>query len=252
VTARLALAERVRLGARRLIPRTVLRRLRPGSIPAPGRVDLGDLRRTRPISRHFGFERGQPIDRWYIERFLAAHATDIRGRVLEAGDASYTDRFGGGAVSRSDVLHVRSDARGATIVGDLADGSTIPSDAFDCIVLTQTLHLIFDLRAAVATLHRALAPGGVLLATVPGISQLERGEWADTWYWSLTPAAARRLLESVFEPDAVTVAGHGNVLASVAFLEGLASAELEPTDLAVDDPAYPLVVTVRAVKAGST
>ena len=63
----------------------------------------------------------------------------------------------------------------ATIVADLADAAHIPADAFDCIILTQTLHLIFDVRAAVATVRRILAPGGVVLATVPGISQVDRG-----------------------------------------------------------------------------
>src|SRR3954468_17948301 len=91
---------------RSVVPRAVLRRVRPGSVPAPGRVDFGDFRRTRPLSAHFGFERGRPIDRFYVERFLADNAEAIRGRVLEIGDATYTHRFGGNRVTQSDVLHV--------------------------------------------------------------------------------------------------------------------------------------------------
>ena len=85
--------------------------------------------------------------------------------MLEIGDNSYTLRFGGAEVTRSDVLHVDDSNPHATIVGDLADGGALPEAAFDCIVLTQTLHLLFDLRGAVAHLHRMLAPGGALLAT---------------------------------------------------------------------------------------
>jgi SAM-dependent methyltransferase len=119
-------------------------------------------------------------------------------------------------------------------------------------VLTQTLHLVFDMRSAVAALHRALKPGGILLLTTPGISQVDRDEWTASWYWSLTAAAARRLLNEHFRPDAVAVVAHGNVFAAAAFLYGLAFEELDRTDLDVDDPSYPVIVTARAVKVNDT
>ena len=240
---------RIREAGRRWMPRGVLRRLRPGSLPAPGRTDFGDLRRTRPVSRHFGFERGLPVDRMYVEMFLAAHAADVRGRVLEVGDSSYTRRFGGDRVTRSDVLHVDAAAPGATIVADLADAADIPSDAFDCLLITQTLQLVYDARAAIRTMHRILAPGGTALVTVPGISQLDAGEWRSRWYWSFTEASATRLFADHF-PGAVTVEVHGNVLAAVAFLEGLAAGELQADELAVRDPSYPVTIAIRAVKSG--
>ena len=233
------------------MPRTVQRRLRPTSLPAPGRVDFGDFRRTQPISRHFGFERGQPIDRFYIERFIVANAKDVRGRVLEIGDATYTRQFGADRVTHSDVLHVVEGSPGATIIGDLTAADHIPSDAFDCIVLTQTLQLIYDVPAAIATIHRILAPGGVLLATVPGISQIERGQWRDTWFWSFTVPAARRRFEERFAPTDVWVEASGNALAAVAFLEGLAAHELREDELLAFDEAYPVLVAIRAVKGGS-
>src|SRR5215210_7162112 len=54
---------------------------------------FGSLRRVTPLSRYFGFDRGLPIDRYYIENFLARQAEDIHGRVLEIGDNSYTQRY---------------------------------------------------------------------------------------------------------------------------------------------------------------
>ena len=235
--------------ARTYLPRVVLRRLKPSYAPAPGRVDLGDLRRTRPFSAHFGSERGQPVDRYYIERFLEQHAADIRGRVLEVGDATYTRRFGGDRVTVSDVLHVDRDAPGATVIADLSDADHVPGDAFDCIILTQTLHLIYDFTGTVTTLRRILAPGGVVLVTVPGITQIDTGEWAHSWYWSFTIHSVRRLFGEEFGPENLTVEQHGSVLSAVAFLEGMASGELTEAELAVDDPAYPVFVGVRAVKA---
>ena len=232
----------------RYTPRALVDWLLGRRSPPPGAVRFGSLRRLTPISRAFGFDRGQPVDRYYIESFLAAHARDVRGGVVEIGDDAYTRRFGGDLVTRSDILHVNADNPRATIVADLASAEQIPPDSFDCVIVTQTLHLIYDVAAAVRTIHRILRPGGVCLATVPGISQVDSGAWQDYWFWSLTPAAARRLFGDVFGADAVGVKAHGNVLASAAFLYGLASRELTRAELDHHDPSYPLVVTIRAVK----
>lgn len=211
---------------------------------------MGDLRRLEPVSREFGFDRGTPIDRHYIERFLAAHSGDIRGRVLEVGDDSYTRRFGGARVGVSDVLNVRPGG-GTTIVSDLSSGAGIPDDAFDCLVVTQTLHLLWDVAAGVRTMLRVLKQGGVLLLTVPGtISQIERGQWRTTWYWGFGPLAVQRLFGEIFGPENVEVTVHGNVLTSTAFLQGLSAEELKPAELELNDPLYPLLITVRALKTG--
>ena len=126
---------------------------------------------------------------------------------------------------------------------------TISINAFDCIVLTQTLHLIYDTRAALRTLHRILKPGGVLLATFPGISQLDHHEWAESWYWGFTTRSARWLFNEVFPADNVEIAAHGNVLAAISFLHGLAEEELSREELDYRDPDYELLITVRAKKA---
>jgi SAM-dependent methyltransferase len=216
------------------------------------RVDLCDLRRLTPISRSFGFERGLPIDRFYIEAFLERHSADVHGRVLEIGDAAYTHRFGGERVSCADVLGLRSDNPNATIVADLARADHLAADAFDCIIFTQTLQFIYDAAAAVSTLHRILRPGGVLLASFPVLSQICRYDmdrWGD--YWRFTEASLRRLLQGVFEPAAIEVDSPGNVLAAICFLHGLAAEELKPAELAYRDPDYPLVVLARAAKGGA-
>ena len=206
-------------------------------------------RSLAPVSRVFGFDRGRPIDRYYIESFLDAHRGDVRGRVLEIGDATYTHRFGGGRVSTADVLHARPDNPLATIVGDLETGVGVPREAFDCIVLTQTLPFIFDTHAAVRHTHAALRPGGVVLATMGGISQISRFDmdrWGD--FWRFTTLSARRLFELAFGPRCVEVQSHGNVLAATAFLQGRATQELRPGELDHHDPDYELLITVRARK----
>ena len=218
-------------------------------VPPVGRVRVGDLRRLTPISQSFGFDRGLPVDRYYIERFLARNVAEIVGRVLEVGDDGYTRKFGGLRVTRSDVLHVAMGNPRATFVGDVTDPRVLPDNAFNCIIFTQTLQLIYDVRAAVVQLHRALAPGGVVLVTAPGIGQIDRGEWGKTWFWSFTSAAMERLFGDVFGPDAVMVRRYGNVFAATMFLQGLAVEELDPSDLDPIDRAYPVIVSVRARKA---
>lgn len=215
------------------------------------RVRWGSLRRTEPISRVFGLDRGQAIDRYYIEAFLARHRQDIKGRVLEIGDPDYTRRFGADRVARSEVLHAIPGNPAATLIGDLATGEGIPAGAFDCLILTQTYPFIFDVQAAIAHSQAALKPGGVLLATLPGVSQISRYDmdrWGD--FWRFTDASARRLFGAVFGVENVRVETYGNVLTACAFLQGLAAHELKREELDYQDPDYQLIITVRAVKAG--
>jgi SAM-dependent methyltransferase len=240
-------------GWRRFVPAPVRSRLRPLRAayldwrrrrpPA-----LGDLRRVTPIDLNWGFERGTPIDRVYVEEFVGTHAADIRGRVLEIAAPDYTTRFGNG-VERVDILMATEGNPEATIVGDLTDAPQLPSDAFDCAIVTQTLQFVYDVRAALATLHRVLAPGGVLLTTVPGITKIsppedeQYGEW-----WHFTARSARRLAEEAFGPGNVEARSYGNVLSAAGFLYGLAASDLEPEELEAHDRLYEVIVGVRAVK----
>jgi SAM-dependent methyltransferase len=235
------------LARRRTTPEQRARLKRLTQWPPVGRVRLGSLKRTRPISRNYGWERGTPVDRFYIERFLSAHAGDIAGRVLEIGDDEYTRRFGGGRVTKSDVLHAGPGNPQATIVGDLADAPEIADGSFDCVICTQTLLLIYDLKAAVATLHRILAPGGVALVTVPGVSRICREE-ADEWgdYWRFTSDSARRLFTDEFGDGDVQVQAFGNVLAATAMLHGLAAEEVKPQRLDDRDRDFEVLIGVTA------
>lgn len=218
--------------------------------PRVGKVRLGDLASTRPVSLTFGFDRGLPIDRCYIEGFLELHAVDIQGRVLEVGDDAYSRRFGGDRISQQEILHIHHGNPLATIVGDITDPTVLVKESFDCMVLTQTLHLIYDFHTAVARIFAALRPGGVALITVPGITPVDRDEWGETWHWAFTRTSILRVFTEAFGSGEVTVTHYGNVFAATAFLHGLAVSEVDRQKLDVVDNAYPVILGVRARKAG--
>lgn len=217
--------------------------------PPVGWVRFGSFRQVHPIDSAYGFRWGQVIDRYYIEDFIRQHADDIHGHVLEVADNGYTRRYGATRVSRSDVLHYTRDNPKATIISDLTDARNISNDTFDSIILTQTLQFIYEIRAAINTLHRILKPGGVLLATCHGISQISHYDmehWGE--YWRFTSLSARKLFSEVFPEDGVAVQAYGNVLAATAFLHGLTAQELRREELDYQDPNYEVILGIRAIK----
>lgn len=229
---------------------TAFRRRNRLQWPRAGTIDFGGFDRLSPVSQVFGYDRGKPIDRHYIETFLAANRADIRGRCLELGDPAYINRFGQG-VTQADVLHYVAGNPQATIVGDLADAPHIPDDSFDCIIFTQTLQMIWDPQAALRTLHRILKPDGVALVTSAGIAKIGRRLGRDPWgeYWHLTGQSLERAAAEVWGPAQVRLVTYGNVMTACAFLQGLAAEELLPLHLDHHDPDFEVIVAARLKKA---
>jgi SAM-dependent methyltransferase len=217
--------------------------------PRVGHIDWGDFDTTRPINANWGYERGAPIDRYYIGGFLKRYAGDIRGRVLEVADNEYTKTFGGARVEKSDILYPTKDNPRATIIADLTIPDQVTEKLFDCIICTQTLQFIFDVRVATASLFRFLKPGGVLLLTVPGITKIspeDRDRSGD--FWRFTAESLQRLLATEFPEQAVTVETQGNVKSSLGLLHGISAGEIPTIELDQRDDHYPLLVSARAVR----
>lgn len=213
--------------------------------------DWSVLRNVRPYRQRFGIDRGEPIDRFYIEKFLATNQELIRGRVAEIGDGNYTRRFGGPQVERSDILDINEKNDQRTMTIDLTQTDSAPEDVFDCIVCTQTLFEIRDCVAAIRTLKKMLRPGGVVLATVPGICQTVRGPMlggaGDDW-WRFTARSAGKVFCNAFSDANVTVQTYGNVLTATALLHGLVQEELTQAELEYHDPDYEVIIGIQAAK----
>ncbi len=210
--------------------------------------DWYNLRSTSPVSSIFGFNRGTPIDRVYIEHFLKENSSLITGVVLEISENTYCKKYGTG-VEKYEILHATPDNSNATIIGDLTNPDSLPDSAVDCFVCTQTFNFIYDFKAAIRGAYRLLKPGGTLLATASGLSQISRYDmdrWGD--YWRFTDLSARKSFGEVFGEENVTVTVYGNVLSCVAFLEGISSEELTKAELFHRDPDYQMTLAIKATK----
>jgi hypothetical protein len=212
-----------------------------------GGLNWGDLRRQQPVSDKWGFDRGQPVDRYHIENFLQRHAADIRGKCIEVMNGAYVKRFGGGAVEQADVIDINTRNANATIVGDLVDPATLPHSHYDCFVLTQTLPVIFDCAAVIRNGYAALRPGGVMLITAPCLCRYSPHPED---FWRFTDKSLSRLIAENSDAASVEVESYGNLVSSIAFLVGLASGELEKDELEHRDARFPLLVSARVCKPG--
>jgi SAM-dependent methyltransferase len=242
------ISEKLRASIKKVVPASVYKPIMSRWRRRPI-VRWGNVRRLQPFSAEMGLDRGHGIDRYYIESFLQEHSADIKGTVLEIADNNYTVQFGVN-VERSEVLHAVAGNPRATIVGNLETGENIPANAFDCIICTQTFPFLYDFKGAIRSCHRALKPGGVLLATFAGITQISRYDmdrWGD--YWRFTTLSTKRIFAEIFDLPDVTVSAHGNVLTSVSSLLGLAAEDLKKSELDYVDRDYEQLITVRAVKS---
>lgn len=215
------------------------------------RIEADVFQRTSPLSHDWGYDRGTPADRPLIEKFLAAHRADVQGIVLEVQEDDYTRRFGGQKVLRADVIDVDPRNPRATAIADLRAPHQIASETYDCIILTQTLHVVDDMPAVVAQCHRLLRAGGVLLATLPCASRvcLEYGQAGD--FWRVTEAGARHLFGDEFGSAEVETTPLGNAIVSAAFMLGMADSDLPGSAYDATDPYFPMLIGVRARKTRS-
>jgi SAM-dependent methyltransferase len=241
-----AVARSLESGLRQVLPapaRRLLRRL----------VDLVRLPTGRarlpvgvsPLSQRWGFDRGMPIHRFFLEQFLQECSSDIRGHGLEFQQDEYATRFGGVAIAKLDILHLDASNPRATIVADLTKANAIPSHCFDCIICTYTLHLIYELDKAVLQLHRILKPHGALLVAVPHVSMCD-----PTMHelWRFTPEGLQQVLARAFGSEHVLVQAYGNSLTAAGEIRGLVAREFIPAELSWHDPRFAVEVCARAVK----
>ncbi|MBI4232786.1 methyltransferase domain-containing protein [Candidatus Peregrinibacteria bacterium] len=200
------------------------------------------------MSDVYGFDRGTPLDRYYIENFLSENAKLLKGVVLEVLNDNYTKKYGGDNVSRSDVLDIDPKNKQANIRADLRNTQNLPPNVYDCIILTQVLQFIDDVDAAIASAYRMLKPGGTLLCTLPSVSRIDCVAKEEGDYWRFTKASATYLFAKHFKGENLVISAFGNVFVDVCFLEGIALEEITKKELDYVDSNFPLLICVKAIK----
>jgi hypothetical protein len=212
------------------------------------KVNWYNLRSLEPISKVFGLDRGTPIDRVYIENFLENNKQYINGVVCEISTNLYSKKYSNN-VSKYEVMHYTNDNPQATIIGDLTDLSSLPEGNIDCFILTQTLNFIYDFKLAIKGVHRMLNKGGFALVTVAGISQISRHDmerWGD--FYRFTDLSIKRAFEDIFGKGNIEVKSYGNILTSIAFLQGISAEELTKKEIFHQDNDYQVIITILARK----
>lgn len=197
---------------------------------------------TVPASKAFGTERGKPIDRYYIEKFLDDNKQSIRGETLEIAETTYSLKYGEDRIKHAYMLHVNGWGDNA-IKGNLETGEGLEECRYDTLVITQTLMFTYDLRSVAENIYKTLRHGGTAFVTVAGISQISRYD-ADRWgsYYSFHEDALYRLFEPLFGQENVSVKSYGNVKTAIAMLYGLCCEDLVESDYVIYDEDYPVII----------
>jgi hypothetical protein len=201
----------------------------------------GNMLRRRPFSSCYGADRGTPVDRWYLRRFVVEHLDLIRGDVLEVQGAEWAALADPDQVSRVEIIDLDPRNVRATLIADLCQPAALPEAAYDCAIVFQTLQYLSDVPQALRNLWAARRPGGVVLLSAPVTSRLDPTCGPSGDLWRFTPAGLEHLVVSAIPDAVVSVSGYGSVATGVAFLLGLPAEKLSARQLAWHDEAFPLI-----------
>lgn len=210
--------------------------------PVASSLAWGDLRRLVPICPWFGFSRGTPIDRYYLEHFARDVREQVCGCVVDIGGRpAFWQKLGFARVSRRCVVDIAPQS-GVDVVGNAADPLLFEADSVDGVLAFNVLEHCPVPQAVVDAVRRWLRPGGKLFCMVPSVQRVHR---MPSDYCRLLPAA----LEVLFR-DWSTMRLHvyGNPLTSIAALMGVAAEELDVGELDALHPDYPVATCAVATK----
>ena len=204
------------------------------------------LNQIQPQSRIFGAERGNPIDRYYIDAFLKYALNNIEGdvnSVIEIGEDRYSSKLFPNSKTKDLFLLEKG--------MDLTNSQSYIHNKYDVFICTQTLNFIYDVREAVNGIYNSLHRDGYAIVTVQGnigqISEHDYNSWGD--YWRFTEMGICKLFDDVFGEKNVMSIAYGNVMAATAFIQGLCYEDIENKQLLdYSDPLYSILVGVVARK----
>jgi SAM-dependent methyltransferase len=179
----------------------------------------------------------------------------VRGRALEIGTTATLHQYGGPNLWCAEALDLTAHEQDITVVADLSRADGIPSDTYDCFVNQFTMHVIYDVEAALYHSIRILKPGGVLLVNFPCVdyyfpSGLDMQTGVPLFlFWWFTPIQVENLLRRIgLNAADYQLTIYGNLFTRVAYQMNMPAEELTAHELEFRDPGHPLLICARVVK----
>ena len=207
-----------------------------------GSINLGSFANGKPFCHEFGYTRGTPIDRVFLDVFIDTIRDQVYGATLEIGGRKEDKslyRFQN--AEPFETLDVEAGS-GADHVGDAHCITLFRPGSWDSILAFNVLEHCERPWIVVSNFLYWLRPGGMAFCVVPNAQRLHRGPRD---YWRILPDAASSLFSDFEE---VTILRYGNLLTSQAAMSGIAAEELHYA-MAYSDRDYPTVTCISARKA---
>ena len=208
--------------------------------PAAHQLDWGTMRRRFAICEWFGFSRGAPVDRYYLDRFVAEIRERVVGEVLEIGGRSANrELYGFPNVTRYQTLDMRP-GPGVDIVGDAHDPAIHPPDSVDSIVAFNVLEHCEQPWKVVENMRLWLRRGGWAFCMVPNAQRIHA---MPRDYWRALPEAVQWMFRDFSTRE---IRQYGNPTTVIAAYLGIAAEELSRDELDEIHLDYPVATCISA------
>lgn len=185
-----------------------------------------------PISSDFGWSRGTPVGRYYVNKFVAEKAARLGGTILEFGESRYKACFK--TVHCYQVIDVFP-GPSVDYVCDIHDVSSVPEHHFDVIVCTQVLEHVERPVDALRQLHKLLKQDGHLICTVPFLAHIH---YVPTDFYRFSIDAICSALE-IAGFEVLEARNSGNALVTLGSLLGFCAEDFDEKEMSVVDGIYP-------------
>ena len=211
-------------------------------VPSVHHLQWGDLRRRFPVDANYGFGRGTPIDRFYLDIFLRKIKKNVCGKILEIGaDQKRLDlkKYKPGA--RFDSLDIEGKSK-PTFTANAEVQSILKPRSYDSILAFNVLGHCRNPFSVTKNMHTWLRPGGIAFCAVSSSQRVGR---CPEDCWKIQPDGLRALFSNFRK---IQIISYGNLTTTIGALQGLAAEELSKEELLDHHPDYPVLSCVIAEK----
>jgi SAM-dependent methyltransferase len=207
-----------------------------------GHIDFGDLKRKLPFCSQFGHFRGNPIDRYYLDRFIDEIRSEVKGVTLEIG-GSRSNRELYRFKNTTSYLAMDLSGPDLDIAGDAHDPNVVEKESMDTILLFNVLEHCERPWVVADNIYQWLKPQGQVFCMVPTAQRVHR---VPQDYWRILPDALNSIF-SRFPRRKLYV--YGNPLTTIAANYGIAAEELTREELDCHHENYPVANCIHAQKS---